>query len=72
MARLENCHDQMIEGRAPPLDAGRDVGGERAIAVVVQAHARKAIAVGRSARPDDTAVRMSYAAMRAGAIMASR
>ena len=62
--------DQVIERGAPALDAARDLGGQRAVAVVVQAARANAIAVGRSALPAETAQRMSYAATRAGAIMA--
>ena len=34
-------HNQMIEGRSPPLHTRRDIGGERAIAVVLEADPRK-------------------------------
>src|SRR5712691_4274215 len=61
--------DQVVESCAPALDAAGDFRGERAVAIVVQAPAR-AIAVGRSALPAETAHRISYAATRAGAIMA--
>ena len=56
---LRELRDQVIEGGPPSLHAGGDLRGEGAVAVVVQAAARAAIAVGRSARPDDTADRIS-------------
>jgi hypothetical protein len=37
---LRECDDQVIDGGAPALDTGRDFGGQRAIAVVVQRLAR--------------------------------
>ena len=70
IGRLAKCDDQVIEAAAPALNAGGDLGGERAVAFVVQSvRATAAMAVGRSARPVETRRRISYAATRAGAIM---